>query len=62
MAMKLGEQAFFYHSNEGREIVGIVEVFSTQPFAFDEGDIAVVQRIAQTVLLAMSQAAELDIC
>ena len=45
-----------------REIVGIVEVFSTQPFAFDEGDIAVVQRIAQTVLLAMSQAAELDIC
>ncbi len=26
MAMALGEQAFFYHSNEGREIVGIVEV------------------------------------
>ena len=26
MAMKLGEQAFFYHSNEGKEIVGIVEV------------------------------------
>jgi predicted RNA-binding protein with PUA-like domain len=26
MAMKLGEQAFFYHSNEGREIVGVVEV------------------------------------
>ncbi|CAN1568460.1 COG2947 Uncharacterized conserved protein [Rhabdaerophilaceae bacterium] len=26
MAMKLGDQAFFYHSNEGLEIVGIVEV------------------------------------
>jgi len=25
-AMKPGEQGFFYHSNEGREIVGIVEV------------------------------------
>lgn len=25
-AMKLGDQAFFYHSNEGKEIVGIVEV------------------------------------
>ena len=26
MAMKIGEQGFFYHSNEGKEIVGIVEV------------------------------------
>ena len=26
MAMKKGEKAFFYHSNEGKEIVGIVEV------------------------------------
>jgi predicted RNA-binding protein with PUA-like domain len=26
MAMKMGEQVFFYHSNEGLEIVGIVEV------------------------------------
>jgi predicted RNA-binding protein with PUA-like domain len=25
-AMKLGEQGFFYHSNEGKAIVGIVEV------------------------------------
>ena len=25
-AMKLGEEAFFYHSNEGREIVGIMKV------------------------------------
>ena len=26
MAMQIGDQAFFYHSNEGKEIVGIVEV------------------------------------
>jgi predicted RNA-binding protein with PUA-like domain len=25
-AMKVGEQGFFYHSNEGKAIVGIVEV------------------------------------
>lgn len=25
-AMKIGDLAFFYHSNEGKEIVGIVEV------------------------------------
>jgi predicted RNA-binding protein with PUA-like domain len=28
-AMQLGEQGFFYHSNEGKEIVGIVEVIRT---------------------------------
>jgi predicted RNA-binding protein with PUA-like domain len=26
MAMKKGDRAFFYHSNEGKDIVGIVEV------------------------------------
>ena len=26
MAMKTGDSGFFYHSNEGKEIVGIVEV------------------------------------
>lgn len=26
LAMKKGERGFFYHSNEGKEIVGIVEV------------------------------------
>jgi predicted RNA-binding protein with PUA-like domain len=26
MAMKKGDRGFFYHSNEGKEIVGIVEV------------------------------------
>ncbi len=29
MAMKLGDEAFFYHSNEGKEIVGIVKVIKT---------------------------------
>jgi predicted RNA-binding protein with PUA-like domain len=28
-AMKLGDRAFFYHSNEGKEIVGVVEVVRT---------------------------------
>ena len=26
MAMKIGDLGFFYHSNEGKEIVGVVEV------------------------------------
>jgi predicted RNA-binding protein with PUA-like domain len=28
-AMKAGDRAFFYHSNEGKEIVGVVEVVKT---------------------------------
>lgn len=36
MAMKVGEQAFFYHSNEGKEIVGIVEII--KPFYPDPTD------------------------
>lgn len=28
-AMKIGDRAFFYHSNEGKEIVGIVAVVKT---------------------------------
>ena len=36
MAMKVGDQAFFYHSNEGKEIVGIVEV--TRPYYPDPSD------------------------
>ena len=27
--MKLGDRALFYHSNEGKEIVGVVEVIKT---------------------------------
>lgn len=43
-----------------RDVVGVIEVFSADAFAFDEGDVAVLQRLAQTVLLAMSQAASLS--
>jgi predicted RNA-binding protein with PUA-like domain len=35
-AMQAGERAFFYHSGEGREIVGIVEI--VKPFYPDPGD------------------------
>jgi predicted RNA-binding protein with PUA-like domain len=28
-AMQVGERAFFYHSNEGKEIVGVVEIVRT---------------------------------
>jgi predicted RNA-binding protein with PUA-like domain len=28
-AMKLGDRAFFYHSSQGKEIVGVVEVIKT---------------------------------
>jgi predicted RNA-binding protein with PUA-like domain len=36
MAMKVGEQAFFYHSGDAREIVGIVEI--TKPYYPDPTD------------------------
>ena len=36
MAMKVGELGFFYHSNEGRAIVGIVEVI--KPYYPDPTD------------------------
>jgi len=39
-----------------RDLVGLVEVFSTAPFAFDDGDLAVVERLAQTVVLTLSKA------
>jgi hypothetical protein len=38
-----------------REIVGLLEVFSSRPFAFEESDVTVVERLAQTVLLTASQ-------
>ena len=39
-----------------RNIIGLLEIFSDVPVAFDEGDVAVVERLAQTVLLTTSQA------
>ena len=38
-----------------RDLVGLLEVFSSQPFAFDDGDLAVVERLAQTVVLTLSR-------
>jgi GAF domain-containing protein len=39
-----------------REVVGLVEVFSPTCLAFDEGDVPVLERLAQTALLMLSQA------
>jgi hypothetical protein len=39
-----------------RDLVGLLEVFSTGPYAFDHGDLAVVERLAQTVVLTLSRA------
>ena len=57
-AMKVGEQAFFYHSNEGKEIVGIVEVCKayrpdpTDPTAkFGMVDIRAVRSLPRPVTL-----------
>jgi predicted RNA-binding protein with PUA-like domain len=36
MAMKVGDQGFFYHSNEGKAIVGVVEVI--KPYYPDPSD------------------------
>lgn len=38
-----------------RDVVGLLEVFSAQTFAFDEGDVEVLERLAQTALLMLSQ-------
>ena len=40
-----------------RDVLALLEVFSPNSFAFDEGDVAVVERLAQTILVAMRQAA-----
>jgi predicted RNA-binding protein with PUA-like domain len=38
MAMRVGDHAFFYHSNEGKEIVGIIEV--TKSYYPDPTDVS----------------------
>jgi predicted RNA-binding protein with PUA-like domain len=35
-AMRVGERGFFYHSNDGKEVVGVVEV--VKPWAPDPND------------------------
>jgi GAF domain-containing protein/PilZ domain-containing protein len=39
-----------------RDLVGLLEVFSSRASAFDDGDLAVVERLAQTVVLTLSRA------
>jgi len=36
--------------HRGRDVIGLLEVFSTHPFAFDDGHLVVVERLAQTAL------------
>ena len=62
-AMKPGERAFFYHSNEGREIVGVAEVVSSfYPDPADKSgklgmvDIAPIAPVAKPVSLAAMKA------
>jgi len=57
-AMRQGDQAFFYHSNEGLEIVGIAEIVreyypdpSDPSGRFGMVDIAPVRRVARPVTL-----------
>ncbi|MCC6597217.1 MAG: EVE domain-containing protein [Alphaproteobacteria bacterium] len=62
-AMELGDLGFFYHSNKGKEIVGIVEVIKTYyPDHTDEKgrfgmvDVKMVKSMPQPVTLAAIKA------
>ncbi len=62
-AMQVGDQAFFYHSNEGKEIVGIVEIVRTAyPDPSDDAgrfvmvDVAPVRAVRVPVTLAQMKA------
>ncbi len=62
-AMQVGDQAFFYHSNEGKEIVGIVEIVRTAyPDPSDDAgrfvmvDVAPVRAVKVRVTLAQMKA------
>lgn len=62
-AMKVGDRCFFYHSNEGKEIVGIAEIVKTAyPDPTDkEGksvtvDVKAVEPVKQFVTLAAIKA------
>ncbi|GBD49971.1 putative RNA-binding protein with PUA-like domain [Methylopila capsulata] len=64
-AMKLGDLGFFYHSNEGKEVVGIVEVAklahhdsSTDDPRWECVDIRAVEDMPQPVTLAAVKANE----
>ena len=58
MAMKVGEEGFFYHSNDGRAIVGVVKVIkafypdpSDETGKFGMVDIAAVKALPKPVTL-----------
>jgi predicted RNA-binding protein with PUA-like domain len=58
MAMKVGEQGFFYHSNEGKAVVGIIEIIkpyypdpSDESGRFGMVDIRAVQALPRAVTL-----------
>jgi predicted RNA-binding protein with PUA-like domain len=58
-AMKVGDRAFFYHSNEGKEIVGIVEIVREHYIdpkdaagRFPAVDVTPVEALANPVTLA----------
>ncbi len=64
MAMKIGDKGFFYHSNEGKELVGIVEVireaYHDETAEINEPwvvvDVKAVQPLKKPVTLAMVKA------
>jgi len=62
-AMKVGDLCFFYHSNEGKEIVGIAKVLKTAyPDPTDKDgkavtvDVAAIEPVKHTVTLAAIKA------
>ncbi len=61
--MKLGDRAFFYHSNEGKEIVGIIEIVGEHYLdpkdpaqRFPAVDVAPVEPLKRPVTLATIKA------
>ncbi|MCX5514131.1 EVE domain-containing protein [Kaistia algarum] len=61
--MKVGDQGFFYHSNEGKEVVGIVEVVKTaHPDSTDDSgtwecvDIRAIRPVIKPVSLLAAKA------
>jgi len=62
-AMQIGDRAFFYHSNEGREIVGVMEIVKTaypdpsdETGRFDMVDVKPVMSVLTPVTLAQIKA------
>ena len=58
-AMKIGDEAFFYHSNEGKEIVGIMKIVklwyldpTDETERFGMVDVAPVKALSKSVTLA----------